>query len=154
MFAARVFEQTFGPTNTPEDMQAYIARSFNVEQVTRELAAEHSTFFIAEARGSIAGYARIAAGQAPPEVRGEHPVELVRLYVDARYHGEGIAPRLMQACIAAAKEGGYRSIYLGVWEHNPRAQAFYHKWGFTRVGEQRFDLGHDVQADWIMELAL
>jgi RimJ/RimL family protein N-acetyltransferase len=45
-------------------------------------------------------------------------------------------------------------MHLGVWEHNPRAQAFYAKWGFRKVGEERFDLGDDIQTDWVMELAL
>lgn len=154
VFAARVFQQTFGPMNTPEDMQAYVARSFNEQQVTRELTAEGSTYLVAEDQGSLVGYGRTAVGEVPAEVRGPQPIELVRLYVDSAHHGTGVSARLMQECVEAAKERGHGSMYLGVWEHNARAQAFYRKWGFSKVGEQRFDLGHDVQRDWIMERPL
>jgi GNAT superfamily N-acetyltransferase len=135
-------------------MRAYVERSFNQEQVARELADAASIFFVADMQGGPAGYARLHAGEAPGEVRGARPIELVRLYVDQRYHGSGVAAALMQACIDAATACGHDSMHLGVWEHNPRAQAFYGKWGFEKVGDQVFDLGDDVQTDWIMERPL
>jgi ribosomal protein S18 acetylase RimI-like enzyme len=39
---------------------------------------------------------------------------------------------------------------LGVWEHNPRALAFYKRWGFEIVGRQAFLLGQDLQQDFVM----
>jgi ribosomal protein S18 acetylase RimI-like enzyme len=135
-------------------MRAYVARSFNEGKITQELAAEGSTYFVAESQDAIAGYARTATGDVPPGVTGERPIELVRLYVDQPFHGTGLAHRLLQACIDDAKAHGHDSMHLGVWERNPRAQAFYDKWGFRKVGEQRFDLGGDIQTDWVMELAL
>ena len=41
-------------------------------------------------------------------------------------------------------------IWLGVWEQNPRAIAFYTKWGFVEVGAQTFRLGSDLQRDLVM----
>ena len=41
-------------------------------------------------------------------------------------------------------------MWLGVWERNPRAAAFYAKYGFVRVGEQTFVLGADAQTDWLL----
>jgi len=49
-----------------------------------------------------------------------------------------------------AKSTGSRSIWLGVWEHNPRALAFYKRWGFEIVGRQAFLLGQDLQQDFVM----
>lgn len=49
---------------------------------------------------------------------------------------------------------GARSLWLGVWEHNPRAVAFYGKYGFRRVGQHTFVLGGDAQTDWLMECTL
>jgi RimJ/RimL family protein N-acetyltransferase len=39
---------------------------------------------------------------------------------------------------------------LGVWERNARAQAFYRKHGFNRVGRQTFVVGSDPQTDDVM----
>ena len=55
----------------------------------------------------------------------------------------------MDAAIEAARSRGARSLWLGVWERNPRAVAFYRKYGFTRVGEHTFMLGADAQVDWV-----
>jgi len=41
-------------------------------------------------------------------------------------------------------------VWLGVWEHNPRAIAFYRKWGFEAVGEHVFVVGTDPQRDLVM----
>jgi ribosomal protein S18 acetylase RimI-like enzyme len=85
-------------------------------------------------------------------VRFQEGIELVRMYVDHAHHGAGIADRLMDACIDEARRRGYASIWLGVWEHNPRAQRFYARRGFARTGEHAFMLGDDRQTDWILEL--
>jgi ribosomal protein S18 acetylase RimI-like enzyme len=56
----------------------------------------------------------------------------------------------MKACLDEAERAGCDLVWLGVWERNPRAIAFYHKWGFEQVGTQTFQLGDDMQSDWIM----
>ena len=56
----------------------------------------------------------------------------------------------MEACLAEAKSAGFKTMYLGVWEKNLRAGAFYRKWNFVRVGEHTFQMGDDPQVDWWM----
>jgi ribosomal protein S18 acetylase RimI-like enzyme len=41
-----------------------------------------------------------------------------------------------------------------VWEHNPKAIAFYRKFGFETVGDHTFMLGLDRQRDIVMALKL
>ena len=55
----------------------------------------------------------------------------------------------MEAALDAARTRGAQTIWLGVWERNARAVAFYRKSGFTRIGEHDFLLGNDVQTDWL-----
>jgi diamine N-acetyltransferase len=77
-------------------------------------------------------------------------VELARFYVDQAHHGRGIAQALMAAVDAHARARGGTRLWLGVWEHNARAIAFYRKCGFEKVGEHPFVLGTDLQRDWDM----
>jgi ribosomal protein S18 acetylase RimI-like enzyme len=56
----------------------------------------------------------------------------------------------MAHVLARAKAAGAAALWLGVWERNPRALAFYRKWGFDVVGEHTFRLGDDPQRDLIM----
>jgi len=151
---ARTFAETFAADNTSEDLTAYIATSFSVAQLTAELKHPASTFLIAEVDGRAAGYARLHAGEPEKGVEGPNPVELVRLYVSRDWLGRGLGEQLMRACLDEAWQAGYETIWLGVWERNARAQAFYRKWDFRTVGEHMFPLGSDLQRDILMERAL
>lgn len=151
---ARTFAETFAEDNSPEDLAAYLADSFNVERLTAELNDPLSVFFIAEVEGSAAGYAKIHAGEALGGVEGERPIELVRLYVSREWLGRAVGHALMQRCIDWAREMGFHTIWLGVWERNNRAQAFYRKWNFREVGEHIFQLGSDAQRDIVMQRAV
>ena len=148
---ARTFSETFASDNTPEDLAAYMAASFNVAQQTAELKDPASIFLIAEVDGRAAGYARLHNGEPEKDVEGAKPIELVRLYVSREWLGRGIGAQLMRACIDEARRAGHDSVWLGVWEGNPRAQAFYRKWNFRPVGEHIFRLGSDLQRDILME---
>ena len=88
----------------------------------------------------------------PPRL--PEPLELWRFYVDKVHHGRGIARQMMEAVIDVARERGAATLWLGVWEHNTRAQAFYRKSGFVVVGSHTFVLGADVQTDCLMARSL
>jgi ribosomal protein S18 acetylase RimI-like enzyme len=81
-------------------------------------------------------------------------VELARFYVDQAHHGRGIAQALMTAVYANARALGGTRLWLGVWERNFRAIAFYRKCGFEKCGEHPFVLGTDLQTDWDMARGL
>jgi diamine N-acetyltransferase len=151
---ARTFSETFAADNSPEDMASYLATSFNPARQAAELADPASTFLIAEVGGVAAGYAKLHAGEAPEGVEGDKPVELVRLYVLREWLGRGVGAELMGACLDEARRAGHGTIWLGVWERNGRAQAFYRKWDFREVGEHVFRLGSDPQRDILMERAV
>ena len=151
---AHTFQQTFAADNTSEDMAAYLALHFSVGQQTAEIAHPASTFMIAEVDGQAAGYAKLHAGEPPNEIEGTRPIELVRLYVSQEWLGRGVGEALMRACLDEARNSGHETLWLGVWERNARAQAFYRKWDFRAVGEHIFQLGEDMQRDILMERGL
>lgn len=151
---AQTFAETFAKDNTPEDMAAYVADSFSLERLTEELSDPLSVFFVAEVGGHAAGYAKIHSGEASEGVEGERPIELVRLYVSQEWLGRGVGQALMRRCIDEAREMGFQTIWLGVWERNDRALAFYRKWSFHEVGEHIFQLGSDAQRDVVMQRAV
>jgi ribosomal protein S18 acetylase RimI-like enzyme len=149
-FGALAFETAFGSVNTPEDMARYLDESFSEPAIRAQLADPASTFLLAEDGGRIVGYVMLHSGHAPPPVTGPSPIELVRIYVDPPAIGSGLGSRLMAASLDEAAAQGAQTIWLGVWERNGRAIAFYERWGFERVGEKTFVLGEDVQTDHVM----
>ncbi len=56
--------------------------------------------------------------------------------------------------IEVAKEKGTHYVWLGVWEENLRAIAFYKKNGFEEFDKHIFKLGDDEQTDIMMKLEL
>jgi len=102
----------------------------------------------------LAAFAQVRRGEAPPCVTGPSPVELHRFYVDAPWHGSGAARQLMGEVLGAARALGGRTLWLGVWERNPRAIRFYEKCGFTIAGVQDYFVGSDRQYDRVMVAAL
>ena len=154
--AVKVFNDTFAnnPLNKPDDMRAYITEFLTVEAFGKDLADENSIFFIAETENKIIGYAKLKERSTEDCVSDKKPIELNKLYVAHDFHGQGIAQALMEKCFAAAKNKNYQTMWLGVWEHNYRAQKFYEKLGFNQVGNHIFQLGSDPQTDWIMERKL
>ncbi len=151
---ATTFYESFAAQNTPENMTAYLAATFGPERQRAELADPRNTFFIAENDGVAIGYAQLRTGKTPACVSDPKAVELVRLYVSATFQGSGVGGKLMDACLTEARHSGYQTIWLGVWQQNTRAQAFYDRWNFSIVGEHAFQLGDDRQMDWIMERSL
>ena len=148
---AQTFKETFAADNTAEDMAEYLASNFNLTQQTAELADDATTYLIAEVDSVTAGYAKLHAGEPAESIEGTEPIELVRLYVSREWLGRGVGEVLMRACLDEARGAGYRTMWLGVWERNTRAQAFYRKWNFRAVGEHVFQLGADAQTDIVME---
>jgi ribosomal protein S18 acetylase RimI-like enzyme len=56
----------------------------------------------------------------------------------------------MRTVEQVARDLGGRTLWLGVWERNPRAIAFYTKCGFADVGEHAFVFGTEQQSDRVM----
>jgi len=154
--AVKIFNDTFAanPLNKPEDMEAYIAEFMSVEAFKRELADKDSIFFIAEIGGKMVGYAKLKENSTEDCVSDKSPIELCRLYVAHEFHGAGIANKLMDKCFSVATLKNYKTMWLGVWEFNFRAQRFYEKLGFQAVGKHIFQLGSDAQTDLVMEKKL
>jgi diamine N-acetyltransferase len=149
-FAARIYYQTFASSNTPDNMQAYLDTAFTLPQFKAELNDPRAIFVLAEVEGRLAGYAKLLPEEAPECIHGDAPIEIVRFYVDLPWHGSGLASALMELCLGEVEQRGFKTIYLGVWERNFRAQAFYRKWNFVRAGEHIFQMGADPQTDWWM----
>ena len=148
---AQTFQAAFGPYNTREDMEEYLAANFNLDVIQSLLEGSSSTFLLGSEGEKVFGYAMLREGPSPDSITGSSSVELVRFYVAEELIGMGYGSELMHACLVKARDLGHASVWLGVWEKNNRAIRFYEKWGFKKVGIKKFILGQDIQNDFIMQ---
>jgi diamine N-acetyltransferase len=146
----KTFVDTFAPHNSAADMDSYTSVAFTEAKQRREIETEGVVTLLGEEEGDAIAYAQVR--QTPGWPHGD--VELARFYVDQPHHGRGIAQTLMDAVEKHASTLGGTRLWLGVWEHNLRAIAFYRKYGFVQCGAQPFLLGTDLQTDWVMNRTL
>lgn len=151
---AKTFYDTFAIDNTPENIEAYLNKSFSPKIQLNELANPHNIFLIAEEESKPIGYAQLIVNSKDEAISRAKPLEIRRIYSIKEFLGKGVGKELMQATIHEAMQRGCDCIWLGVWEENQRAIDFYKKWGFREVGTHLFSVGDDSQNDYIMELEL
>lgn len=147
----RTFRDTFDEVNTAENMMMYLNNTFTVKRISEEIAEPQSAFFLAEQESEIIGYARVRNSEKPDSVGDGKAIEIERLYADKKFLGKRVGYLLMSECLQYARDNAAKWVWLGVWEHNERAIAFYKRWGFEKFGDHVFMLGKDAQTDWLMK---
>lgn len=148
--AEETFRETFGAANTLENLAAHCHSNYSEGIQADEIASPIMVTLVAEQLEELVGFAQLRWSKSPSFVRGTAPAEIQRLYVASNWHGKGIAQALMAACMDEMKTRGADVAWLGVWEHNLRAIAFYKRLRFTECGEHVFLLGNDPQRDIVM----
>lgn len=148
--AERTFRDTFAADNTAEDMALHCGASYGESLQAAEIENPDIVTLLCHNGDEIIGFTQLRWRHATPSVIANMPGEIQRLYVDRAWHGRGVAQRLMRAALDALIERGCDVVWLGVWERNPKAIAFYTKLGFVAVGEHLFTVGQDPQRDVIM----
>ncbi|KAH8770971.1 protease synthase and sporulation negative regulatory protein PAI 1 [Diaporthe sp. PMI_573] len=171
---AEVFRDTFAHSCTEEQLQAFLDEAYTPESIAKDIAdstkdvlvatendlndtnaEDNSSSSSAPGAGKLLGFTYLTRGSSEPCVAHlERPVELQRLYIALGAHGRGLGKALSLAADGLAREQGFKTIWLGVWEENHKAQAFYRKMGYEHIGEHVFDVGGDLQTDEIWWKAL
>ncbi|MEO8404419.1 MAG: GNAT family N-acetyltransferase [Chitinophagaceae bacterium] len=150
----RTFYDTFAATNTKENMDKFLREQFSTRQLIAEVGTPGNIFLLAYSDNKPAGYARLRANNNPPELGDMQTLEIARIYAVKEMIGKGIGNALMKESISIAKKTNKQIIWLGVWEENKRAIDFYLSQGFIKFSEHPFELGDDVQVDWLMKKAV
>ena len=151
--------EAFGPPHNPADLvEEYIQSAISIPILETELADPRSTFFLATLPdGTPIGYAKLRRHSPPrqmptPYRRAGVAIEIQRIYLLNSQVGQGQGRKLMQHCLDWAYLQGYSAVWLGVWERNERALAFYRKLGFSTFGFHYFQFGSEKQRDfWLLK---
>ena len=145
----QTFFDTFTGTCSDADMESFLESYYNLQQVASELSDTNDHYCLAEINGKVVGYLRFMEDyRSFAHIKQWKALELKRIYVDKNFHGKGIAQMLMKIVMDYANNNSYEVIWLGVWEHNLRAQSFYEKFGFVNSGfTHDFPIGNTPQTD-------
>ena len=158
--AAVTFPLACPPHTTAEAKADFVARVLSAERFAEYVADAGRRVLVAVAGdGEVLGYTLVVLGEPVDEdarvaIRIRPTAELSKCYVLPGQHGLGVAGRLLAETFRVASDAGALGMWLGVNEENARAQRFYGKHGFERVGAKRFLVGGRYEDDWVMERAL
>lgn len=150
----QTFYDTFAADNTEADMRKFLDEQFTKGRLMLEVGAPENVFLLAYKEQNVAGYIKLREGKKLTALQGVASMEIARLYVLKEFIGKGVGKLLMQTAIDMAKANKKEVLWLGVWERNHRAIAFYTAWGFQKFDEWDFLLGNDMQRDWLMKKAV
>ncbi len=144
------FVDTFAAQNKPENMRIYLDKAFDEQRLAQEVNRRGSTFYLLEEAGEPAGFLKLNVGDAQSEPMGDEALEIERIYIRRAFKRRGFGRKLIELAREVAEAQGKSKLWLGVWEKNADAAAFYERLGFARAGEHSFFMGDEEQTDWIL----
>ena len=148
------FEETFVEGfklgYSASDLAEFIPRAYGETAIAAYFDNPAYGHFVAELDGEAVGYALVGPNGLEHEDARAGDGELKRIYLLKKAQGTGGGRDLYEACMAFLLRDGPRPIWLGVWSGNDKAQAFYAKRGFAKVGEYRFRVGETLDHEFIM----
>lgn len=155
-FARSAFLAAYGGNDPSEHVLRYVNEAFTEKSLEADLRDADTTVLLARPgdsaqRGAdcMVGYVTLRNQRPIDGIAEPSPVQLERIYVDAAHHGGGVGSRLIEAAIATIASAGGGTIWLSVWQENLRAQKFYTRHGFERVGETFFMMGPVREDDFV-----
>jgi diamine N-acetyltransferase len=148
--AERTFRATFADQNSATDMDALCQSAYGTEIQRRELADPARETWILDDHGTAVGYFMLRRGAPPEGAVGTVPVEILRFYLDQHQQGTGAGRQMMTFALERCTRMGADAVWLGVWEENLRAIAFYERFGFSVFGSHIFRVGSDPQTDLLL----
>ena len=145
------FDETFRPINSPETMDKYLQEAFSMKKLSEELSSTYCKFYFIYLDNVLVGYLKINDAPAQSDINDPESMEVERIYVRKEHKGKGLGKVLIDYALQQAKEKKKNYVWLGVWEKNVDAIAFYKKMGFREAGRHSFRMGDELQSDLIMK---
>jgi GNAT superfamily N-acetyltransferase len=141
LFHARIYSGEYGYNHI---FEAYVADS--LAEFGKQYQPARDRLWVAERAGEIVGSIGLLAREA-------NQSQLRWLLVDESTRGQGLGRKLLERCIAFAREAGYDAIYLWTVHTLEAAATLYEREGFAltnelppstlwgpELAEQRYDL--------------
>ena len=150
----QTFTETFKDNNSEKSLNDYLNTAYELTKLEKELENPHSEFYFAYFNNELAGYLKININDAKSKKMGENALEVERIYIKKSFKRRAIGLHLIETAEQLAKKYQKNLMWLGVWEYNPKAIAFYETLGFKVIGAHSFFMGEEEQTDLIMSKQL
>lgn len=122
-----------------DGLKNFLAKDFSAEVLERTLACpKHHQWLIAFDSNEIPVGLSKTNWARPNPISYSIGAELQKIYLLKSSVGSGIGEMLLNTIIRRARENGEPTIWLEVLKSNIKAQNFYARFGFNKIGEIPF----------------
>ncbi|MDJ0711786.1 MAG: GNAT family N-acetyltransferase [Woeseiaceae bacterium] len=128
------FRQAYSDVHSPEDIEAYCLAHYTSGIAEADLSSQDTVCCVGQLNSEPSGYYMVKH-HACPIALGSHSSELKQIYVLSSAYGGGLGQALYEHSLANILAAGHQWVWLCVSDINYRAQAFYTKLGFTKIGK-------------------
>ncbi|MGT2808624.1 N-acetyltransferase [Streptococcus iniae] len=152
--AIKTFDETFGHDNSPEQLKDFYQKAYDLTTLEAELNDPETEIDFLMLDGRPVGYLKINWGSAQTEQELDGAIEIQRIYILKEFQGQGLGKYLFEYALQMTQATEFNWVWLGVWEHNVKAQSLYQKYGFEKFAEHSFTVGDKTDTDWLMKKSL
>jgi ribosomal protein S18 acetylase RimI-like enzyme len=134
VLGSQVFLDTYATAGIRPLLAREVRAHFSTDTIAALLARPQTRFVLAEREGHLVGFVQLAFGARQALVAADPAVEVQRLYVHARFNGQGVGKALIGAAAERAAAAGARALWLTAWVGNTHALAWYRRQGWRERG--------------------
>ena len=142
---AQVVRQVLVDLGVPKVGTAYADKALDDMYGTYDVPK--AVYLVAEVDGRIIG----CAGVAQLENFDGNVCELQKMYFLEEARGKGLGAKMIDVCLAKAKEFGFEACYLETMPYMKAAQKLYQKNGFEYIDAPMGNTGHYSCPVWMLK---
>jgi diamine N-acetyltransferase len=154
VLGTQVFLDTYAPDGIRPTLAREVLEHFSTATIAALLGHRDTTFVVAEASGCMQGFVQLTRGATHALLPPGSAVELDRLYVLARFGGQGIGTRLLRYAESWSATQGAATLWLTAWVGNHHALAFYARRSFADVGATMYRFQDEQYENRVLARAL
>ncbi len=150
--AVATFSETFGQLYPPEDLTAFLMKSYAPDKLLAETSDPTQYWRIWFDGDDAIAYLHLGPVTLPhADADRDRHGEIKRIYVRQNHQGQGLGRSVMNHALDyLSRTYGDAPQWLGVWSGNTKAQALYAKYSFERAGEYVFPVGQTMDDEFIL----
>ena len=134
VLAMQVFLDTYATEGIRPAIAREVLTSYSEKTFRSAIQTESSGLLLAERASHLIGFAQVTFGAEHELAPSGSQAELLRLYIQEPFTGQGLGTVLLAGAEGLAGEAGATVLWLTPYVYNHRALAFYSRRGYKDFG--------------------
>nr|MBK9651744.1 GNAT family N-acetyltransferase [Bacteroidota bacterium] len=151
---ARFFIEAYHEEKAMDDLLLYCQKAFVQADIEADIKEGKAFYAICKLDERDCGYIKLRSDRTLESLPKLQCIELERIYVGRDYWRHHIGKFLMDEVVSFGRKNNFEYLWLGVWQLNHRANAFYKNYGFEIIGTKKFYVGTEENDDYVLGIRI